>query len=415
MNSLRLWVVMSEVMLTDFYVLNPSIRMMTLSMFLLTSLHILKSGFPRLSLFKGSRLGILLGWSFLFVFYMAVVDLIHNTALYEVFVRAFSHILIIMQLPAFIDRSNTFRLTQWFKRLALISVGFATIQVAGLHLTLADIVPNLGLIGSEPVREDLIDSYGRATGASYNTIAFAMHMAALVLLAFASNQLQPGISAKSFGIFGILGLLFSQTRAALFGLLPAIAVSYSLFSNSRTRALKKVIPLLFIMLIAAWGGTKIAEHYFPYLVKKIDEGDTHRFTTNWYMSMGVLAESPLIGISADDAWDVYYRHADPSTAVHYSGEMKTPTHHNQPGYYLRYYGVIGLLFLLIIHIQIFRLVATSPVEPIRIFLGSFFILHFIYSLAHNNKLLTSPILWIFLSMALISTDNTKSAISLGRH
>lgn len=402
---------MSVVLLSDFYFIDPSIRLQTLAMALLIAMHMRNHGMPRFTLLTGNRLSRLMGVSAWFIAYMSFIDFIRGVSLYEVGVKLLSYVLIIFLLPAFVERNKPFSMVIWYRRFLLISIAFAAMQVSGLHYALGDIVPNIGIIGSNLAREELIDTYGRVTGATYNTIAFSMQMVILILLVYGGFLAQPRKDRIHYGILGILGLLLSQTRAALIGLIPAIVISYLIFANSRLQSAMKLVPMLTLALGMAWVMQNLASDYFPYLAKEIDESDTHRFWTNWYMTLGVLNESPLFGISPEQAWDVYFRHADRNAVVQYTPEMKTPTHHNQLGYYLRYYGLIGIFFLMSVYYQVLKLINSSTSMPMRIFLGSVIILDFLYSMTHNNKLLVSPLLWIFLSLALLPIEKANRTLT----
>jgi hypothetical protein len=411
MNRLKVFALMAIVLLTDFYLVDPSVRLPAVAMALLVGVHLARYGIPYLSLWGGGLLSELLGVSLAFISYMGLVDLARGRSLVEVGVQSISYALVIFLLPAFIERRESFATALWFRRFALITLLFAFLQVTGFHFALVDLVPDLGVIGGDPLREELVDEYGRATGATYNTIAFTLQMVMLILLTYSGYLLDRRLKRLPYGLLGLVGLLLGQTRAAIFGLLPAVVLSHLLFAKSRLRTTAKLVPLLLAGFALAWVVQQVAKDYFPYLVKEIGESDTHRLTTNLYMTIGVFRESPWFGISPEQAWDVYFRHADLSKLYQYTPEMKTPTHHNQLGFYFRYYGLIGIAFLVALYYQVFRIVRACQSEPMRIFLGGLFILDFMYSMTHNNKLLTSPLLWIFLSMACLPMDRANRALA----
>lgn len=411
MKKLKIFVLIALILLTDFYLFHPSIRVPTFAMSLLVGSYLFHKGLPRFKYFGGNLLLQLLVVGFSFSVYMAIVDFSRGSSLYDVFVKLFSESILLLLLPAFVDGRHTFPLIGWFIFFALISLFFAIIQVAGIHVSLADVVPNMVIIGTDMSREELIDRYGRATGATSNTIAFALQMVILILLAFSGYLLKRRRNRIQYGILGVLGLLLSQTRAALFGIIPSILLSQVLFSRIRLRTLIQIIAVFMVGLGLAWIVQQIAADYFPYIAKKIDTGDTHRLWTNWYMSIGVFHESPLFGISPTDAWDVCFKYAD-MKLVQYRPDMPTPTHHNQLGFYFRYYGFIGLFFLFAMYFQIYRIIKLSASMPVRVFLGSLFILDLMYSMTHNNRLLNSPILWIFLSMAFLPRHKANRMLGI---
>jgi hypothetical protein len=343
-------------------------------------------------------MGKLLGISLFFIVYMGLVDIIRGTPVAEASIKVASLSLNVLLLRVFMVRSDTFPLIKWFRRLVIISAAFALMQFSGLHYALPDLIPDLGIIGSDEGREELIDIYGRATGATSNTIAFALQMTMLILIMYGSHLAGGKRAPWLYGLVGVAGLLLSQTRAALIGMFPAVFTALLLFGKPRLDTLYKIAIISLFTIFALWLVQYLAPVYFPYLAKEIDDGDTHRLWTNWYMTVGVFEESPIFGISPSDAWDVYFRHADPSAPVQYDPDMLTPTHHNQPGYYFRYYGFVGLFLLFAVYFRIISLIRACRIEAAGIAIGAIVLLDFAFSFTHNNKLMSSPLIWIMLSL-----------------
>lgn len=410
MRRAKFFALASIMVLTDFYVVHPSIRMPVLAMLLLAIHFIVQRGIPRVGLWRGTLLARLLGAALSFCVFMALVDLSRGDSLYDVLVQLFSQGLVAMMLPAFLDAGRPFPLVKWFRRLATFSLTFAVLQAVGLPIVFASLVPNVGVIGSDRVSEILIDTYGRATGATSNTIAFAAHMSMLTLIAYAAYERNRSTTQIGYGLLGLIGILVSQTRAALYGLIPAVILSRLIFAGMRFRTVLRLTPVLAVGLFATWMIQSVSAEFFPYIAKEIDTGDTHRFWTNWYMAVGVLKESPLLGIDPSRAWDVYFRYGDMSI-TQYRPDMTTPTHHNQIGYYFRYYGLVGLSLLVFVYLRIFQAIKACESTSMRVFLGALFILDFIYSMAHNNKVMTSPLLWIALSMAFLPAEQADRAMT----
>lgn len=409
MRREKILVLATLVLLTDFYFVHPSVRLPVIAMAFLVTRYVLLRGFPKIALWHGTAVAKTLGAAFLFCAFTAVVDLSRGAAPYEVLVQLLSQALVAMMLPAFLDGGRPFPVTTWFRRFALVSLGFAVLQGAGFSVVVASLVPNFGVIGSDRILETL-DSYGRATGATTNTIAFAMHMVMLALLAYAAFEQANDRRQIRYGLGAVVGLLLSQTRAALYGLIPAIVLSRLLLSDTRFRSIIKLAPVIALGGLGAWVLQLAAGEYLPYVAKEIDSGDTHRFWTNWYMAVGVFRESPLFGVAPTDAWDVYFRYGDMSV-TQYRSDMATPTHHNQIGYYFRYYGFAGLVLLSFLYFRVWQAIKACESSPTRVFLGALLILDFIYSMAHNNKLIASPLIWIVLSMASLPAQQADAVLT----
>lgn len=410
-KNLKIFVLLAVILLPDFYILDPSVRVPFVAMALVVGFSVSRYGILSPTLIAGGDVNRLLGIAIVFIAYMGIIDYLRGAQLSAVVIKVISHLLVVFLLPAFMKYQERFAMVIWFRRFVTVSLIFSVLQMLGWHYALADIVPNLGVVGSDIVRDELIDEFGRATGATYNIIAFAMQMIILILLVYGGYLVQHRLIRTSYAAMGLIGLLASQTRAALFGLVPAIVIGFLLFTRLRLKSALQIASLITAAVVLGWGVQQVAPKYLPYMAKEIDEGDTHRLSTNLFMTIGVFIESPWFGIAPEQAWDLYYRHADRSVLVQHTIDMKTPTHHNQLGYYFRYYGMVGIGLLLAVYYRIYRIIKTVSSTPMRIFLGSLFILDFIYSMTHNNKLLASPLLWVFLSLAFLPEEKANRTLA----
>lgn len=409
MRGLKTFMIASLVLLTDFYVVHPSIRMPWIASVLLSAWYVVNrilkpsaSGVTDRAIRDACIVGISFG------LYMALVDWGRGAGWYELTVRISSVLLMFVTLLAFANGRRPFPVIVCFVAFAQVSFVFCFFQVMGIDKTLGDLVPHNGVIGTDRILEAM-DAYGRVSGASSNTIGFAVHMSILTLSGYFGWRLNPRSRSRAINnaVIGFFGLLASQTRAALLGLIPSIVVGQMFFAGRPLRSIKRSLALILLCVTLYAGLGNLVLNHFPYLSKQIDSGDTHRLWVNYYMSVGVLRESPWIGIPPSEAWPMYLRHGDPSIYA-YNPEQETPTHHNQVGFYLRYYGLIGVTFLALLYVQAFRIIQTSGNPEMRVFLSSMIILDLAFSMVHNNKLMASPILWIFLSLAVNPTLDRQS-------
>lgn len=417
-NILKTFSLFGILILSDFYLFIPNIRVPLLSMLMLSTYLLLTNGFSRLKGEKLKSILVVMVVGTLFVVYMSALDFLRGDSLYSLFVQLLSSFAIMMMFPAFSIGVDNYDFLKWMRRIAWISLVFALMQVFGLKIILADLVP---LIGSDRIGDEgIFDIYNRATGASSNTIAYAILMAFVLLYAywlFQSSRVplreldRTKLSALVIGILAATGLLISQTRAAILGSVIAILIVTVFSSKDKFLALAKAIFVAFTAVIAYLILERFAATMFPYIFKEIDIGDTHRLWVNWYMTIGVLQESPWIGISPDQAWDVYFRHGDMAiSSYNPANPAPTPTHHNQPGFYFRYYGVLGILLLTAVYAVMFRLIARSRNRFMAYFLASCLILDFLYSLTHNNKLMGSPLLWAMLSLVFVESQRKQTGV-----
>lgn len=391
------------VLLTDYYVAHPSLRVTTLLLILLALASMLISN--PLKRIKEGTVAVLLAAT-AFLSYMFLVDWFRSGELLDPLIKYISGILIILTLPIFENRQDGFRVFRHLRLYLYVSILFALVQFSGHAVNLATLAPSLSFIQADELIPYISEQYYgvRTTGATSNTIAFAEQLLILLFYHYATFFRTHSPAAVIQFAFAFLVLLTTQTRAAIFGLIPAIVLARIMTARHHLQEFVRLLPFLTAIGLTYFAVTGILSGQLGYLAKEIDMGDTHRFWTNYYMAIGVLNESPIFGIAPSQAWDIYFRYAD-FAFYGFNPEVDTPTHHNQLGFYMRYYGLAGIAMLTWLYIVIFRKIFRSRSIWIQIVLASLFIVDFIYSMGHNNKLVASPLLWILLSLA--SVDPRK--------
>lgn len=401
-------VLSSVILLTDYMFVLENVRFTTLCYCLLV-LHYFVFVKPiaikcrKLNSFNEDTSAIL-RVSFVFIFYMLFIDLLRGRDIYNSFIGAFSTMVVVALFPIFENRRGGFNIVRQFNLLMVISMLFAMAQLLGKNVILVDIFPGFGPLQPERIVEEFENSYSRTMGATSNIIAFSSQLTIYIIISYASWV----HARRPIAVFGALIALFflitTQTRAAILAIVPAVMLTQALLARQRMKELVRVITLIIVLAFGYWLLVDFVLIHMPYLSKDIDHGDTHRFWVNWYMSIGVLNESPLFGIARETAWELYMKYGDLGI-YSYNPNISVPTHHNQLGYYLRYYGIIGVGLLCWLYTLIYRKIMRSQSFLVGVALGSIFLVDLVYSMAHNNKLLGSPLLWILLSLA--SLDQAK--------
>ena len=395
-NRLKFFVLAAVLLFSDYFFINESIRLPTLAMALLVvGLFFTRSYIP-----KNRETRNVLIWAFAFILYMGTMDYSRGADLYKTVVTFLSALLIVSMLPAFESQklSKTFILGESFVKLMWVSVIFAALQAIGLNYVMADLLPGFFIVGADRIVEEYIDSFSRTSGATSNTIAFASQLSIMFLFGYAGWIESRKRGAGLVIVISAIALITTQARAMIFGIIPIIAFVQLMLSKNRARdGVKIIVAFVCFGLIYLAIGDFVMNN-MTYLSKEIDSGDTHRFLVNWYMAIGVMTESPWFGIAPEKAWEIYLRYGD--TSIYgYNPDVAAPTHHNQLGYYFRYYGLVGIFLLSAVYISIFIKIFKSKSYIGNVVLTGMFFLDFVYSMAHNNRLMASPLLWIMLSLA----------------
>lgn len=412
-NSLKMLVLSSLVLLTDYIFLFDNLRVTTLFCCLLVLYYFVVVNPVAIKHCKHICLdddtSAVVNIALLFIVYLLSVDLLRGRDIFESIVGSVSAIVMVALLPIFENRRGQFNVIRQFKWLMIVSMLFSLAQILGKDIILVNIFPGFGPLQPERVVEEFGNKYSRTMGATSNIIAFSSQLTIFVIISY-TTWIR---SRRPMAVIGVIVALFflitTQTRAAILAIVPSIIITQSLLARLRLQEMVRVFLFIAVLAFGYWFLSDLVLSHMAYLDKEIDHGDTHRFWVNWYMSIGVINESPLFGIAREAAWDLYLKYGD-LRIYSYNPNISVPTHHNQLGYYLRYYGIVGAGLLCCLYALIFRKILRSKSFFVGVALGSIFLVDLIYSMAHNNKLLGSPLLWILLSLASLSPTKERELL-----
>jgi len=414
-NIFKTFILATNILLLDYYFIAENIRLTTLSVFLLILFYALENAVirRRATFTFDQNTGKILKVAFFFIGYIFFIDLYRGADIFKSMVFVISSAMVIILLPIFEDRRTPYNILRWFNFLMFITMAFGLMQfiTGNNNIILSNIINGLGIIGVDQSVDLELSSknYFRTNGATSNTISFAIQISIYFIVNYAIFMKWNNLKILFNLIASSFVLLTTQARAAIFGLAPVIIATQVFFArgHSYSRKISSILGWALFIGIGYWFLSEFILNKFTYITRNIIEHDEHRFAANWYMSIGVLKESPLFGISPDRAWDVYLQYGDLSL-YGYNPNIATPTHHNQLGFYLRYYGLIGVGLWCWLYVLIFRKIMQAKSFWIGVAIGSIFIFDLVFSMAHNNKLISSPLLWIFLSLASIDSEKEES-------
>lgn len=389
----------------EFYVIKPNYRVTTISIIVLVfAYYFFGDRFARTNyqkVFLKSDTRSVLKAASIFLLYMFTVNVFRDENLLESAIDGLVGLCFILILPIYEERTDDYKLIRGYKRYMIIVIAFMVVQFVWPRITIGSLLPNLGLIQAYNAWDNIeSEVYYRLCGPTGNIIFLSQSI--LVFVALTYCRLLKKFRPVNVILFVIMVFLLfgTQVRSTIFGLIPAIVFSLLFFEEANKGSILRLgfiaCTLLVIYIVVLYGMAGDLDH----LNKDIDTGDTHRFDVNYQMSIGILNESPIFGIPPSKAWDVYLKYCDSSLGK-YNPDQTTPTHHNQVAFYLRYYGIVGVALLLWLYVAVYRKILHAHSSYIKIFLFIVITTDLISSLAHNNKLLSSPLLWILLSLASI--------------
>lgn len=408
----KILVLISVLILAEYYIMLPSFTVRAFSFALLVVIYIaFVNPFFSVSPIADNTKSVML-WAMVFITYILISDFLKNNP-FESFKDWIVNVPAILFLPIFEDKKSDMNILKPYLIIFGFSMLFALLQIFGLGHNLGTLIPNIGPVSSTAMIDSATVSGYRVSGAIYSVIGFAEDMAILIIMLYFFFYKRRKIVFLIALSFSILILFSTQTRAAIFGIIPAILVSHFFIEKMSFKKMFQYTVLIGAILFSLFAVKEAITEKFTYVFqdKEFNLTEEHRFTANYYMIKGVLEESPLFGISKEAAWEIFIKHADiPGYVINsLMATSATPTHHNQFGYYFRYYGIVGIILLAILYLNIFRKIMQARSELIRMCLVGIFVFDLIYSMGHNNKLVSNPILWILLSLASNNASNLKSS------
>ena len=399
MNFLIFLFLSSFTIFLDLYLLIPILTLANLSL-LIVLFYFLINQKKIFSFLKQNDFDFsLLKYSFIFVIYISYVNLTNNSDIWFTIKSIIIQSSIILCLPTILYLSSLkkFDLINSYYIVFFIHFIFVLFQLFGADITLKDVIPSNPIIGIQEEYSGPKEIL-RASGAISNPITLAHQTIFFICFTFFIFQKQKNLK-NFFLVLVAFGVLFStQARGAIFSVVPILFLTYLIFIKFEIQKLFLFSFFILISVVLFKNYSFLLAEYFPYTFKEISLADTHRFWTNYYISIGVLNESPLTGIAPEEAWDLFDKYKSNSYDP-YTFEFRetTPTHHNQIFYYIRYYGLIGLFLLTLLYYKIYKQIKSNKNQIIKLIVGSIILLDLFFSLTHNNKIF-SAILWIYLSL-----------------
>jgi len=361
-NALKTFVLASNILLLDYYFITENIRIPLLSIFLLIIFYVIDVCILRREpiFVFAKHTDKIIKVAFIFIGYIVLIDFYRNASIYNAVIFATTTIMLVALLPIFEDRRIQYNLIPYFKFFVIVSAIFAMVQfiTANENIILCNYLSDLGIFKSNRLvdAELFSDNYFRTSGASSYIIPFAIQISLFIIIEYVTFMQfrRPKEIISILASFFIL--LTTQIRAAVFSIVPIMIATQAFFGRLH-KHYQKMASIVFWVVIAslAYLSLGFILTKMTYIGRSIMEHDTHRFVTNWIMTIGVLKESPLFGISPERAWDIYLQYGGERNYYLYTHHTQTvPTHHNQLGFYLRYYGLIGVFLLCWLYVLIFK-------------------------------------------------------------
>ena len=336
----------------------------------------------------------------LFIGYLFIINLLKNDP-----IDALSFFLGALPFPfimnAFASKNEEAKIVDFFIKFYLVYTSvFSLLQIAGYPLTSGAILSNLEFIKTEYGYSGVSSQGLRITGADMNSVWYACILGMIFIYYYFHYTETRKKSKLLVAIFSLVLLLLTQSRAAIFSLFPVIIITEVIIRGRFKKQIglwsSVVVGLLVIYFIIY----PFLLQEFPRLFLRINEDGSviHRIQANVYGSVGTLKTSPLFGVSFKEGLEMM--RIGYKTIGLFIGNyfIETVTHHNQPLYYLRYYGLIGLVLFLAVYYHMYKFARSKENSSLtQKILVAIILFHFAYTLTHNNKITMDYFLFIMIA------------------
>jgi len=273
-------------------------------------------------------------------------------------------------------------------------------QAVGFYVQVADFIPSFGVLGFYSdlyvsVNDiEYFESLGRINGPFTTGISFALFLGMTSIVFYHEFRVRKSTVSLLILLLSLLTIYFTYTRSAVYGIIIVIIVYEVIHAG------KKIVPAILLFTLIALA-VEVGLNYVKESgsvesrLAVVNDGETNtKMTTNTAIAKYTLSNFPFFGfplVEFEDHVDEAF--SQQGTYLSYEA-MYYYTNHNQPVFYLKHYGLIGLTLFSLLHlaiiIAVFKLPKTRRAVPLLLI---FFNLQ--YSLLHNNFTIESP---IFLAM-----------------
>lgn len=293
--------------------------------------------------------------------------------------------------------------------LSLVPLGMGLVQIFNPNFTLNNLWPPIPRVQvAWPTHlTELIQRTGRIVGTDNTSIGSGMLFGIVTIIGFFKwIEKHSKIGALWFAGTSVL-TLFTGTRSAIFGVHLSLFCVY--WANDRRFRSAAVLPLvvlaiagvLYFFVLPAFGlaDTRMVDWY--------DTSTIGKLYSNYLTARYVLVKSPLIGIPKGDV----HRVIQSEFTEHYRGTFLTIrgvlTDHNQIGWMLRYYGLIGLGLFTYLCLLFVKKIKSKSSKYHRLVLMGVFVYILQYSVLHSTFFFAYPLFWWMLAIDEPSGDSVK--------
>lgn len=360
-------------------------------------------------------------WAIILLVYIFMRDSIRDNVV-DAIINFMACLNVISALAVYEYNPKPFNLFKVLNIIFSISVIFGILQIFGVNHNIGSLIPSIGFIKSQNYINIQTESGTlRISGALFSIIGFSEYLGIFIILNYyysiiTNENIKYKYIRYVYIIILFICLFFTQTRSAIWGLLPTMLLArIMILPNKRKEIIKSII-----ILVILFGAITIFENIIKVKWHRVfnvndDISVYSRIQSNYYGIIGTLKSNPIFGVSKEKNLELIENYSFQSDKL-IIGEtnVASGTSHNQLAYYFRYYGFIGLALILLLYYNIYNKIKATKYIYIKLLFITIILFDLQYNLAHNGKLINNSLVFIILSMAINQTlfGITKKPIGL---
>ena len=335
------------------------------------------------------------------VTYMLIIDLTRNDPQ-----QGFNDFLMRLTVFGVIFLGALVRTSFWWRvrvllLVSIIPMAFGAMQVFFPGVEIESLAPKGSVIGFHTtfgVVGNYVELTGRIRGTTgTNAIFFALYLGLVAIAGFSAWRRGAPKWTAAVALMAVALAPLTFTRSLLFGLVPSAALGIGMAMPKLKRKVATVAVGTLLVLATVFLLVPAISSVND-RVSTVDDTQTMvKLRSNLYGARYTLEHSPWIGIRYSELYQSLAASYDPSDFAGRITLERLSTNHNQFGFMIRYYGLIGLGLILWLVVATFRLIAGIEDRWARALLTGALIFILQFSVLHNVYMYGIPMFWLLVA------------------
>ncbi len=360
----------------------------------------------RFNRFLDQPLKSFLGSWILLITYVFIIDLIHNNP-----IQGINDFLINASFLLMFVTFLSLKLKEEFhskKFIKIISILSAVIILIGAIQILFPRFTYEYLFSLNPIVHQNIDSLfsnyiareGRITGPFNISIGYSILLGYIIIFSLIHYEEKKENKYLLLLFTASIISFFTFTRSLIYGILPSIFIGKYILNRNRKILIRGLVFVLISSIVFFLIITQVIKHENERVKSLVDPGTGAKLIANYYGALGALEQNPFFGIPFEKNIDVIFSGLESRNPEFTNNVRIADTNHNQFVWFLKYYGIAGLVMFIVFNIYLLKVLFSIKDDRYKKISIIFYIFFLQFSLLHNNFFFRDFYFLTFLGIAL---------------